>query len=154
MENLVSVTLKFPGERMASMVMAYGAADLDDYRIVGTLGDLFSQPAFGMNVAMNHVTTINKSESKESFPKTDHFGGELKYFSDCIIKDKQPEADGEEGMLDIRVLEAAERALKTGQAQKLAPYARKRRPTREQVERLSPPKEPELVDAHKPSDGQ
>jgi predicted dehydrogenase len=154
MENVVNVTLKFPGERLASMVMAYGAADLDDFRIVGTLGDLYSQPAFGMNAGMKHIVTANKAKTEESFPRTDHFGGELKYFSDCILNDKQPEADGEEGLLDIRVIAAAERALATGQPQKLGPYARAKRPTNAQVEKLDPPKEPELVDVHKPSDGQ
>lgn len=154
MQNVVNVTLKFPGERLASMVMAYGAADLDDFRIVGTLGDLFSQPAFGMNAGMKHVVMVNKSKTEESFPRTDHFGGELKYFSDCILKDRQPEADGEEGMLDIRVIAAVERALETGLPQKLEPYSRTKRPTEAQVEKLKVTKEPELIDAHKPSKGQ
>jgi predicted dehydrogenase len=153
MENLVTVTLKFPGNRMASMVMAYGAADLDDYRIVGTLGDLFSQPAFGMNNGMKHVITIGKSKEEESHPATDHFGGETKYFSDCILNGTWPEADGEEGLLDVRVLAAAQRSLKTGQPQKLEPYARSKRPTEQQLEKLSPPSKPKLVDAHKPQEG-
>jgi predicted dehydrogenase len=154
MDNIVSVTLKFPGERLASMVMSYGTADLDDFRIVGTQGDLFSQPAFGMNAGMKHIVTVNKSRSEESFPRTDHFGGELKYFSDCILQGRQPEADGQEGLLDIRVIAAVQRALETGQPQKLEPYARRKRPTEAQVEKLHVTKEPELVDAHKPSEGQ
>lgn len=103
---------------------------------------------------MKHELTVNKKKSTESFKTTDHFGGELKYFSDCIIEDRHPEADGEEGMLDIRIIAAVERALETGQPQTLAPYHRKRRPIPEQVEELSKVKEPELVGAHKPSDGQ
>ena len=154
MDNVVSVTLTFPGERLATMVLSYGAADLDDFRIVGTLGDLFSQPAFGMNAAMKHVITVHKSKTEENFPRTDHFGGELKYFSDCIVNGCEPEADGEEGMLDVRVIAAVERALETGMPQRLDPYTRRRRPVAAQLEELSVTKEPELVDAHKPSDGQ
>ncbi len=152
-DDQVTVNLKFPGARLATMLMSYSGADLDDYRVVGTLGDLYSSPAYGMNAAMKHVTTINKSKSEENFPKTDHFGGELKYFSECIVEDKRPEADGEEGMLDIRVIAAVEQALRTGQPQTLAPYTRKRRPTNEQAVKLSSVKEPQLIDVHKPAEG-
>ncbi len=152
-DDQVTVNLKFPGDRLATMLMSYSGADLDDYRVVGTLGDLYSSPAFGMNTAMKHQTTISKKKSEESFPKTDHFGGELKYFSDCIVNGQQPEADGEEGMLDIRIIAAVERALQTGQRQVLEPYTRKRRPTEAQVETLSAPKEPQLIDVHQPSEG-
>ena len=152
-DDQVAVNLKFPGDRLATMLMSYSGADLDDFRIVGTLGDLYSSPAFGMNVAMKHITTIGKSKSEESFPRTDHFGGELKYFSACILDGKQPEADGEEGLLDIRVIAAIERALSTGQPQTLEPYIRTRRPVQDQVEALKAPKEPQLIDAHKPSEG-
>jgi predicted dehydrogenase len=152
-DDQVAVNLRFPGDRLATMLMSYSGADLDDYRIVGTLGDLYSSPAFGMNAAMKHLTTINKSKAEESFPKTDHFGGELKYFSDCVLNDQHPEADGEEGMLDIRVSAAVERALATGQPQSLEPYTRKRRPITSQVERLKVPKQPQLIDAHEPAEG-
>ena len=153
-DDQVTVNLKFPGDRLATMLVSYSGSDLDDYRIVGTLGDLFSSPAYGMNVAMAHQTTISKKKSDESFPKTDHFGGELQYFSNCIVNDEQPEADGEEGMLDVRVLAAVERALETGQPQQLEPYTRTRRPTGEQAVKLSAPKEPQLIGAHQPSEGQ
>jgi predicted dehydrogenase len=152
-DDQVIVNLRFPGDRLATMLMSYSGSDLEDYRVVGTLGDLYSSPAFGMNQPMKHVLTIGKNKSEESFPKTDHFGGELKYFSDCIVNDTQPEADGEEGMLDIRVIAAVERSLSTGQPQKLEPYTRRRRPTAEQVVKLKATKEPQLIDAHKPQEG-
>ena len=152
-DDQVAVNLKFPGERLATMLMSYSGAEAEDYRVVGTLGDLYSKPAFGMRVAMKHVTTIGKETSEESFPKTDHFGGELKYFSECIVKGEQPEADGEEGMLDIRVIAAVERALQTGQPQTLPPYVRKRRPVEKQAETLKATSEPQLIDVHKPQDG-
>jgi len=155
MQNLVSVTLTFPGNRIASMVMAYGAANLDDFRIVGTLGDLYSQPAFMMNKGMSHIISTNNGEDRkeESHPETDHFGGETRYFSNCVLHGTAPEADGEEGLLDVRVLAAVERALATGQPQKLEPYVRSKRPGSEQMEKLSVPSKPKLVDAHEASEG-
>ena len=56
-------------------------------------------------------------------------------------------------MLDVRVLEAVERSLKTGTVQTLAPYQRSKRPDVKQAQTLSAVKEPKLVDSHKPSEG-
>ena len=153
-EDTVSVTLKFPGHRVAAFTLSYNGGDVDDFRVVGERGDLFSEPAYQVGSAMEHVLTVEKHKSSESFKKTDHFGGELKYFSDCILNNKNPEADGEEGLLDVRVLQAIEQSLLSGQPQSLAPYYRKRRPVPSQVEELSAVKEPELIMSHKPSAGQ
>lgn len=152
-DDQVAVNLRFPGGQMATMLLSYSGANLDDYRVVGTLGDLYSTPAFAMPGGFKHTVTIGEKETKESFTPTDQFGGELKYFSDCIVEDRRPESDGEEGLLDVRVIAAVERALETGQAQKLEPYVRRRRATEGQVQELKKVKEPELVEVHRPSEG-
>jgi predicted dehydrogenase len=153
MEDTVAVTLKFPAERVAAFVLSYNGGDVDDYRIVGAKGSIFSDPAYQVGSAIEQQMTMEKKKSSESFKKTDHFGGELKYFSECVLQDRQPESDGEEGMLDVRVLVAIEESLRTNRPVPLAPYQRSRRPVESQVEKLSAVKEPELVGAHKPSDG-
>ncbi|HEX5284450.1 MAG TPA: Gfo/Idh/MocA family oxidoreductase [Bryocella sp.] len=154
-EDQVTVSLRFPGGQLATMLLSYSGSDLDDYRIAGTLGDLYSSPAFAMPGGFKHTVTIGESGKKteESFTPTDQFGGELKYFSDCIVEDKHPEADGEEGMLDIRVIAAVQRALETGKSQQLEPYVRRQRPTADQAQKLKKVDEPELVGVHRPSEG-
>lgn len=152
-EDTVAVTLKFDEGRIGSFVLSYNAQDLDDFRVTGDLGSLFSSPAYAMPGGMKHTTTIGEKESTESFDKTDQFGGELKYFSDCVMNNKDPEPDGEEGLLDVRVLVACEQSLKTGMPVKLAAYARSRRASLDQEETLSPVKTPELIGANKPSEG-
>ena len=152
-EDTVAVTLKFE-RRVAAFVLTYNGGDVDDFRVVGDKGDLFSQPAYQVGSGIEHVLTVEKKKSHESYKTTDHFGGELKYFSDCILNETRPEADGEEGMLDVRVLVAVEQSLKTNLPVKLAPYKRARRPVAEQVVTLGKVTEPELVHAHKPSEGQ
>lgn len=152
-EDTVSVTLKFEDARMATFTVSYTGGDVDDYRVVGEKGDLFAQPAYQVGSKIEYVTTIEKKKTSKSFSKTDHFGGELKYFSECILSNNQPEADGEEGMLDVRVFEAIERSLKMGEVQRLPPYYRSKRPVEDQVVKLSAVKEPELVHASKPSEG-
>ena len=153
MDDTVAVTMKFPDERVAAFVLSYNGGDVDDYRIVGSKGSIFSSPAYQVGVAMEHERTIEKKKSKEVFKETDHFGGELKYFSDCILAGRRPEPDGEEGLLDVRVLVAIQESLDNNRPVALAPYYRSRRPSAEQVEMLSPVREPELVGAHKPSEG-
>ena len=150
-EDTVAVTLKFPGERIAAFTLSYNGSDVDDFRVVGTKGDLFSHPAYQIGTATEHLRTTGKKRYTERFPRTDQFGGELKYFSDCILKDREPEANGEEGLLDVRVIEAIERSLQTGAVQQLEPYYRSRRATSDQVQELRPVEEPELIQAKKPS---
>ncbi len=152
-DDTVAVTLKFPAERVAAFALSYSGGDVDEFRVVGNKGDLFSKPAYQVGAAMKHIVTVEKKESIETFQKTDHFGGELKYFSECVLEDREPEPDGEEGMLDVRVIAAIEEALKTGQTIALEPYTRRRRPDPEQVQTLKAVEEGELVEAHKPSDG-
>ena len=152
-EDTVAVTLKFPANRIAAFVLTYNGGDVDDFRVVGDFGDLFSDPAFQVGSAMEHRLSVGGKKSKQSFPATDHFGGELKYFSECVRNGKDPEPDGEEGMLDVRVLVAVEQSLKTGMPVKLAPYTRTRRPVGGQAEKLKAVDAPDLVHAHKPSEG-
>ena len=152
-EDTVSVALKFEHHRVAQFCLTYNGGDVDEFRVVGNKGDLHSEPAYQVGVAVQHAKTIGKSRNERSFAKTDQFGGELKYFSDCILLDRHPEADGQEGLLDVRVLVAVEESLRSGLPQRLEPMQRSRRPVAGQEEKLSPVKEPKLVDAKKPSEG-
>jgi predicted dehydrogenase len=153
-DDTVSVALKFDAARIASFTVSYSGGDIDEYRVTGTKGTLSSNPAFQVGQGIKHTTLIDKVEKSETFKTTDHFGGELKYFSECILEDHNPEPDGQEGMLDVRVLAAIEESLKTGQTVKLAPFHRSKRPNPRQVQTLDAVKEPELIASHKPSDGQ
>lgn len=146
-DDTVAVTLKFPGARIAAFTLSYNGGDVDAFRVVGTRGDLFSSPAHQVGVAPEHIKTVGNKNQTEKFARTDQFGRELKYFSDCILNDREPEANGEEGMLDVRVIAAIERALITGNPQTLEPYYRSRRAPEEQLQELDPMEEPELIGA-------
>jgi predicted dehydrogenase len=136
-DDTVAVTLKFPSARIAAFTLTYNGSDVDDFRIVGSKGDLFSEPAYQVGLAIEHIETISKRKHSQSFAKTDHFCHQLKHFSDCILSGRDPEADGEEGLLDVRVLAAIERSLRTGQPQTLPPWRRDRTPVPLQVEDLA-----------------
>ncbi|WP_375459553.1 Gfo/Idh/MocA family protein [uncultured Enterovirga sp.] len=152
-DDTVSVTMRFPGQRLAQFTVSYGANSASSYQLLGTKGSVQVEPGFGFGVPLRlHVTRGDAKEERE-FPETDQFGGELSYFSDCVISGRQPEPDGEEGRLDVRVVAAIERALATGQPQHLEPVDRTRRPGLDQVMTLSPVKPPEMFHAAAPSEG-
>ena len=149
-EEMMTVILHFPGERLATFTISYGANPMGQYRVVGTEGDLEVTPGYTYGAGLSHKLTVGEKKSEQSFSHHDQFGGETKYFSDCVLDDKHPEPDGEEGLADVRVIVAIETSLKTGQPQTVAPLVRKQRPTRAQIVKLSPVKPGELIHAETP----
>ncbi|WP_051379054.1 Gfo/Idh/MocA family protein [Derxia gummosa] len=149
-DDTVSATLRFPGGRLAQFCVSYAGNPVDQYRIVGTKGDLEVNPGFMFGMPLGHVLRKGQEAVSTTFDETDQFGGELKYFSDCILNDRLPEPDGEEGLADVRVIAAIERALTTGRPQRLAPLDRERRPDPAQKMTLPPVEQPQLVDAAAP----
>ncbi|SFO28466.1 Gfo/Idh/MocA family protein [Sphingomonas sp. OK281] len=151
LDDTFAVTLRFPGNRLAQFTVSYSANNVDSLTISGTKGSIHMDPAYGFGDAMEQRVTIGEKKSHESFKPTDQFGGEMRYFSDCILEDRDPEPDAEEGLADLRVIEGVLEALKTGRAVTLPPFQRSRRISADQEQTLSPVKEPKLVHAASPT---
>ena len=153
-DDTVSVTMRFPGDRLAHFVLSYYGNTLDTYTVIGTEGSVEVNPGFMYGKPLEQFITLGEKQSHQSFKNTDHFGGEMKYFSDCILDDRDPEPDAEEGYADVRVLEAIVRAVETGERQGLEPFTRtKRIDTEAQEERLAAKRSPELVNTSNPGKG-
>jgi predicted dehydrogenase len=153
-DDTVAVTLKFPGNRLAQFVVSYAANALESYFAIGTKGSISMQPCYTYGKSLQQTVTIGQEESHHSFRNTDHFGGEMKYFSDCILNDTHPEPDVEEGYADVRVLEGVVKALKSGGPVTLEPFVRTSRiDTTAQLETLRAVKSPDLVEASNPAVG-
>lgn len=65
------------------------------------------------------------------------FGAQTAYFSDCILTGASPEADGAEGLADVRALRAIEEAAKTGRVVKIGGTERNQRPNREMIRKVA-----------------
>lgn len=153
-DDTVAVTLRFPGNRLAQFVLSYYGNVLDTYAVVGTQGSVEVNPAYMYGKPLERTVTIGETKNHESFKNTDHFGGELKYFSDCILNGTDPEPDAEEGYADIRVIEGILKALESGGPVRLEPFTRTRRiDTAAQKETLSAQSSPELVNTSNPGKG-
>ena len=127
LDDTFAVTLRMPGSRLAQFTVSYYANQVDTLTIAGTKGSIQMDPAFGFGQGLAHRRRIGDRESHETFKATDQFGGELKYFSDCILDDRSPEPDGEEGLADLLIIEAIVKALDTGQSVKVPHIGRTRR---------------------------
>ncbi len=144
---MVNVWLRFPEERVAQFTVSYGSPDVSEYRVAGTEGDLMMTPGFTWVKGQTLTLTVKGRTNEKMYDEVDQFAGETKYFSDCVLNNKEPEPDGEEGLCDVAVIKAIEKSIASGKVEAVEQIARAKRPKREQVQKLSASKPPELVDA-------
>jgi predicted dehydrogenase len=150
-EEMTSALMHFPGERLANFTCSFGAADVSAYQVVGTKGVLRVDPAYEFTSGLKHAITLNGKTRERTFPKRDQFAPELLYFSDCILKDKEPEPSGQEGMNDVRIIRALYRSAETGQPIRVGKLEKDERPHPGQEMKRPAVKEPALVRAAAPS---
>jgi glucose-fructose oxidoreductase len=124
--------LRFDGGRVAAFVTSFNAGGVGDYRIVGAKGDLHVNPAYEYAEGLGYTLTVDGRSQRKRIGKRDQFAPQLLYFSDCIQRDRTPEPSGEEGLQDVRIVEALYRSAKTGRAIALAPFDKTKRPTSRQ----------------------
>jgi glucose-fructose oxidoreductase len=150
-EENVSCILRFPNERLAGFTCSFGAADVSEYRLVGTKGDLAVEPAYEYAVALQHRLTIDGEVKERRFAKRDQFAPELLYFSDCVLKNQDPEPSAEEGLADVRVIRALYRSAQAAGPVELPPFEKRERQSLEQEIRRPPIDKPQTVHTQAPS---
>lgn len=153
--DTVTVSLRFPDERLAQFTVSYTLPDSERFQLLGTKGEIEASPCFGYGegVAISYRATIDGETRVHVNPVVDQFAGETAYFSDCILNNESPEPDGEEGRRDVRVVAAIQRALETGQAQRLEPLEPRpvaRRATQRRAFPLA--KVPPMIDTESPTE--
>lgn len=150
-DEMTSVLLRFPDQRLATFTASFGASDVSSYRIICTAGDLRVEPAFETaDDLVHHLTRKGKTRVK-TFRKRDQFAPELLYFSDCILNDRDPEPSGAEGLADVRIIRALLRSLESGAPVALDLVPRQARPDMRQEIHRPPVAKQELVHAKPPS---
>lgn len=150
--EMTSVILRFPDERLAAFTLSFGAAKVSTYQVVGTKGDLRLDPAYAGDGEIKHYLTLDGETQERSFAGRDQLAAEFVYFSDCILQDKQPEPSGQEGLIDVRIIQALYESIKTGRFVQLQPIERNRHPdVNQSIERPPVKQQPELIHAADPS---
>jgi predicted dehydrogenase len=135
-DESTAAVLRFDGERVASFVSSFNAADTGFYQIVGTKGRIDVDPAYEYSEGLAYTLTIDDKRQHKRAPARDQFAPELLHFSHCILKNKTPEPSGEEGLQDVRIIQALYESAEIGKAVQLPPFEKERRPDeRQRIER-------------------
>ena len=151
-DEMTSAVLRFPGERLASFTSSFGAADHGSYRVVGTKGEVSLTDAYEFVGGKKLEVTVGERKTRKTFAKRDQVAAELVRFSECVLRGKEPEPSGREGLADVRIIRALYRSAAEGRAVRLAPFEKRRRPTLAQEVRRPPVKKPKLVRAEGPGE--
>ncbi|MGA8619903.1 MAG: Gfo/Idh/MocA family oxidoreductase [Candidatus Sulfotelmatobacter sp.] len=150
-EEMTSVVMRFPDERLATFTCSFGAADISRYTLIGTKGLLSADPAYEYAKGLKQEIVIGEKITKKNFPKRDQFAAELTYFSDCILKNKEPEPSGWEGLADVRVVRAIYESARSGKTVELPDFPIQKRPTIQQEIHRPAHGKPRTVKAQSPS---
>jgi predicted dehydrogenase len=148
---MMSVMMRFSEERIATFTCSFGAADVSRYTLIGTKGLLTADPAYEYAMEIKHNLTIGGKTKTRTFPKRDQFAREIIYFSDCILKNKEPEPSALEGMADVRIVQAIYESAKTRRVVELPELPAKKRPTERQEIHRPAHEKPKTVKAKSPS---
>jgi glucose-fructose oxidoreductase len=149
--EMASVVMRFPEDRLASFTCSFGAVDISRYTLIGTKGKLTYEPAYDYSMALKRQITIDENTSTKTFPKRDQFAAELVYFSDCILKDKEPEPSGLEGLADVRIVQAILESARTKRPVEIQPMPEKRKVSPGQKIHRPAHGKPQTVNAESPS---
>ena len=144
-DETTAATLRFGNDRVATFVTSFNASDVAAFRIVGSKGHLHADPAYEYAEGLAYTVTIDGKKTQKAIGKRDQFAPELLYFSDCILKDRDPEPSGEEGLQDVRIVQALYQSARSGKPVAIRPFTKRKRPTGRQ--RITRPgvKKPALI---------
>ena len=91
----VHAVMKFEYDRLATFVCSFGTADRSRYEVVGTKGAIVVDPAYEYAEGLAYELTIGEKKKKKQFGKSDQFSPELLHFSECVLRNKEPEPSGD-----------------------------------------------------------
>ena len=111
-EENITFQLRFPSGVLANCTSSYGVP-LNRFRVVGTNGWAELEPALSYDGLKMRAGTWTKIEERIQ-PVISHFAAEMDHLADCIRNDKQPLTPGEEGLKDMRLIEAVYKSAATG----------------------------------------
>ncbi|MTJ10297.1 MULTISPECIES: Gfo/Idh/MocA family protein [unclassified Anabaena] len=151
-EEMTSVILRFPHERLATFTCSFGGAKVSNYQVVGTKGDIRLESAYAWQGEIKNYLTINGETQESTFGPHDQLAAEFTYFSDCILQNRDPEPSGIEGLNDVHIIESLYQSIETGQPVQVNNYDRDQRPTSDQtIKRPAVEEKPELIHAAPPA---
>jgi len=149
----VACLLDFGRGRVGSFICSFGAGDTAAFQFVGTKGSLHMESAYEYATPPTFDVRVGERKTKHQFKKSDQFAPELVYFSECVLRNREPEPAGAEGMADVAVIEALQRAVVSGRKVRVKSVGLKlRRPSLRQERRRPAVRKQKLIHARAATD--
>lgn len=118
-DDLISFQLLFPSGAIANCNSAY-SANFNRYRVTGPKGFVELDPATNYEGQAMRTRLNGQTSPREPAPTAkSQFAGQLDHFADCILTGREPIVPGEEGLKDMRLIEAIYRAAREGRTVKV-----------------------------------
>jgi glucose-fructose oxidoreductase len=150
-DEMTSAVLRFPHNRLANFTASFGAADASRYEVIGTQGVVRLNNAYDYAEEPEMEVIQAERKQRRAYAQRDQFAGELFYFSECVLRNREPEPSGIEGLIDVHILRALYESAKNGRAVRLKELGRQRRPDPRQEISRPPVRKPKMVRAKAPN---
>jgi predicted dehydrogenase len=116
-EDMVAWQLKFPSGVLANSSTSYSTG-ANRFRVVGPRGYIEAEPFLSYSDLSLRKVVQGKSEAI-NVDQVNHFAAEMDHMSECVLSDKTPLTPGEEGLNDLKVIEAIYKAAESKQTVKI-----------------------------------
>jgi len=117
-EDQIDFQLKFPSGVIANCVSSY-SSNHNDFRVIGDKGWIGMEPATGYGGHTLWTRLNGKTEQKVLTAPKNQWAAQLDHLAECVAGGREPLVAGEEGLKDMRVIEAIYRSAREGRAIKL-----------------------------------
>ncbi|MGH9398679.1 MAG: Gfo/Idh/MocA family protein [Terriglobia bacterium] len=112
----VAFRLNFPGGLVLQATASFGAAQASFLRVHGERGWAALDPAYAYDEERRLFGKTGGRWFEKGFPVMDEFALELDAFAECILKRRDPEPDGIQGLRDVAVMQAIYQAARARRA--------------------------------------
>jgi predicted dehydrogenase len=111
-------TMRFPSGALAHSSCGFNGNGGRRFRAFCANGWFGMEPAYGYGGLKIQTSKPDMKEIAD-LPVVNHFAAEMDHLSKCIIDNKQPDTPGEEGLADMKILDAIWRAVDSGRTEKV-----------------------------------
>jgi predicted dehydrogenase len=121
-EESVYWTMLFPSGAMATLCCSYASHNTKYFSVQGDLGTIKMDPAYttaGLRVFVEGGAHARGGVTELRMGDVDHFATEMDHFALCVRNDVKPRSPGEEGVQDMKIVEAIYQSAASGQTVKL-----------------------------------
>jgi predicted dehydrogenase len=117
-------TLRFPSGLIASCNSGYAAHRSSFARLEGSEGWAQLSPSFGssgLRLQYNKLFEGKSTDFRPGVNEKDQFALEMDHMAYCVMSNQQPHTPGEEGLQDMKIVEAVYESVRTERSVKLSP---------------------------------